>query len=331
MLPWKIDVAVLLIFFSRPDTFEQVFEKVRKARPSVLLLWQDGPRSETDNVGIEACRKIVENIDWECTVYRQYQKENLGCDPSTFYAHKWAFSLVDKCIVLEDDMLMEDSYFEYCKELLDKYENDDRINHICGLNMLGISENCPNDYLFSYTGSGAWASWRRVAVGWDETYAFLHDEYAMKNLKKKYGAKQFDLWYNKACEREDIGKAFWESILGFDCLLNNRYAIIPKKNMGSNIGLTADSTHSNTKVHLLEKSQQTLFNNKTYEMKFPIKHPKYIVPDYEYMASLDRLFGNGHPILKVYRKIVYICKCIRYGEFGKLRAGVMRRVRRERG
>ena len=44
MKDFKIDVPVLLIFFARPETFEKVFEVIREARPSTLLLWQDGPR-----------------------------------------------------------------------------------------------------------------------------------------------------------------------------------------------------------------------------------------------------------------------------------------------
>ena len=68
--PAKTDIAVLLLFFTRSDTFAQVFEAVRQARPSKLFLYQDGPRGEQDMAGIMACREIVsdENIDWECEV-----------------------------------------------------------------------------------------------------------------------------------------------------------------------------------------------------------------------------------------------------------------------
>ena len=52
--PFKTDIAVLLLFFTRSDTFRQVFEAVRQARPSKLLLYQDGPRGERDMAGIEA-------------------------------------------------------------------------------------------------------------------------------------------------------------------------------------------------------------------------------------------------------------------------------------
>ena len=122
--PAKTDIAVLLLFFTRSDTFRQVFDAVRQARPSKLLLYQDGPRRERDMAGIEACRQIVsdENIDWECEVHRNYLTKNQGCDPSGFLSHKWAFSIADKVIVLEDDVVPAQSFFPFCKEMLDRYE-----------------------------------------------------------------------------------------------------------------------------------------------------------------------------------------------------------------
>ncbi|HEY9551185.1 MAG TPA: hemolysin activation protein, partial [Prevotella sp.] len=99
--PYKIDVAVLILFFNRATNLQEVFDVVRQARPSKLFLYQDGPRGERDMPGIEACRKVVENIDWECQVERLYQEKNYGCDPSEYLSQKWAFSMADKCIVLE--------------------------------------------------------------------------------------------------------------------------------------------------------------------------------------------------------------------------------------
>lgn len=149
MKSWKTDVAVLLIFFVRDDVFSKTFEAVKKARPRTLLLFQDGPREgRSDDIeGIKRCREIAEAIDWDCTVYRNYQDKNWGCDPATFYSHKWAFSLVDKCIILEDDCVPSQSFFPFCKELLDKYENDLRISRIAGMNNLGVFDECPDDYL----------------------------------------------------------------------------------------------------------------------------------------------------------------------------------------
>ena len=86
--PALVDVSVLLIFFNRPGTFGQVFEQVRKARPSRLFLYQDGARGPQDRDGIEACRRIAGGVDWDCEVHKFYQSCNLGCNPSGYIAHK---------------------------------------------------------------------------------------------------------------------------------------------------------------------------------------------------------------------------------------------------
>lgn len=316
MESWEIDVAVLLIFFKRDEQLAKTFEAVRKAKPRQLLLWQDGPRNEDDMPGILACREIVGDIDWDCEVHQLYNEKNYGCDPSTFYSHKWAFSIVDKCIVLEDDFVANESFFLFCKELLDKYEFDERINHICGMNILGEYKNYPYDYLFGFTGSNAWASWKRVVDGWDESYSFLHDERYIENLRRLYG-KKFDRWLFTAKQRESTGVPYWESILCFDSILNSRLAIIASKNMVENIGMTTDSTHSNTQLKYLTKTERRLFNLPVYELEFPLKHPRYIVADLEYYRQLDLFFGNGHPLISFGRKVYHCVKYLRYGEFWK--------------
>ena len=146
--PAKTDIAVLLLFFTRSDTFRRVFEAVRQARPSVLLLYQDGPRGSQDMAGIEACREIVsdEQIDWECEVHRHYLDHNEGCDPSGFRSHQWAFSLAEKVIVLEDDVVPAQSFFPFCKEMLDRYEHDERISMVAGFN---IDEVAPDSCLLT--------------------------------------------------------------------------------------------------------------------------------------------------------------------------------------
>lgn len=324
--PYKIDVAVLLIFFRRSEQFAKTFEAVRKARPKTLLLWQDGPRPNSDDMkGILACRDIAQQIDWDCTVYRCYNDKNWGCDPSTFYSHKWAFSIVDKCIILEDDFVANESFFYFCKELLDKYENDERINHICGMNMLGQYEGYPYDYFFGFTGTNAWASWKRVVDGWDETYAYLNENSALQSLKKIHGAN-FDKWYSTIKKHRQTGVPYWESILCFDSLMNSRLAIVASKNMVENIGMTSDSTHSDTKLEYLTKTERRLFDIPTHEIKFPLKHPPYVVPEIEYYRQLDLFFANGHPFIKLYRKMYHIAMYTLHGDlWNKLKKKLRRK------
>lgn len=329
MNKWLVDVPVLLIFFVRDEVLQKVFDSVKEARPSTLLLWQDGPRKNRpdDLEGIEKCRRIVENIDWDCKVYTNYHEENMGCDPSTFLAQKWAFSIVDKCIIMEDDRVPCQSFYSFCKELLDKYEHDERINHICGTNLLGENEMCDADYFFAPAGSTTWASWKRVADTWDEEYSYLDNQYAMRCLKYVKSKAEYKIIRDHAeCHRKE-GKQYWETILGMGCVLNNRLAIIPKKNMVVDLGLTENSTHAVSNIKLLPRFAQKMFFMSKEEVTFPIVHPQYVIADnWYYKQILDRA-GVGRPLLNICRKFDYLCRCLFYGEYKRIIKSILRRIK----
>lgn len=324
---WKIDVPVLLIFFARPDTLEKVFAAIKEARPSKLLLWQDGPRENRpdDIENIEKCRKIVEDIDWDCEVHKVYNEKNFGCDPSTFYADRWAFSIVDKCIVLEDDQMPSQSYFRYCKELLDKYENDTRISHICGYNTFANAEWCEDDYLFAHIGTGAWASWRRVAENWDSEYTCLEKENVMYNLKKQYGKKS-NLWMNYANRHKNSGKAHWESIIGMNAHLQSQFVIIPKRNLVKNLGISENATHASVSdLDLIPKKDRMIYLNDAQEIEFPLKHPKYVLLDAKYDKMREKE-NNPSKLRKILKKAEFAYNLVKKGEFSLIFKTVKKKI-----
>ena len=289
--PYGIDVPVLLIFFARPEPFARVFEQVKLARPSRLFLYQDGPRENHphDIANIARCRAIAEDIDWDCEVHRLYQTDNVGCDPSEFIAQKWAFSMVDRCIVIEDDDVPSQSFFPFCKELLEKYKDDERINMICGMNNLGIHENGGSSYFFSSSGSiWGWASWRRVIELWEEHHDFLDNPNALSLLKNLEGRKNFQRFVDTCTRHRSSGRAHYESILGAGRRLYSRLNIIPCRNMISNIGIQPDSTHAVSDLRLLPAAIRRLFNMQTYEIEFPLRHPRYVIDDVRYKNELAR-------------------------------------------
>lgn len=302
MFESKVDVAVLLIFFSRVDNFAKVFEQVRKARPSKLFLYQDGPRNDQDIMGINACRKVVDQgIDWECEVEKLYQDENIGCDPSEYIAQKWAFSFVDKLIVLEDDDVPSGSFFLFCKELLDKYENDTRIFKISGMNI--IDEYNPNgaDYFFTKLSPiWGWASWRRSFELCDTQYAFLEDNYVKGQLKQQLIGFEEKI---KTCQdHKRTGKEHYESLLWSAQFSNNMLNVVPAKNMITNIGVDG-GTHYSKGYRALSKNYRDMLLKKRYEIKFPLKHPEYVIDDIYYYKKTCWILGLGHPIIRAARKI----------------------------
>lgn len=289
-----IDIPVLIIFFARPDVLRQTFELIKRERPSTLLLWQDGPRENRpdDIAKIEECRKIVEDIDWNCTLYRFYHGKNMGCDPSTHLSHKWAFTIVDKCIILEDDVLFSETFFPFCKELLDKYENDERIDRICGHNVLGKYQSDISDYFFAKSGNSiGWASWRRVAEKWESEYTFLKDDEALRLLRlAKPDKKSYDRWLKRCKSKAATGVSHWELIVDPETFLYNRLVIYPTVNMIAHIGFGENSTHYVSDIRLLSEKEQANLIEKTWNVKFPLRSPKYMVGDTDFIVGVTQKY-----------------------------------------
>lgn len=329
----KVDVAVLLVFFTRSETFRLVFNEVRKARPSRLFLYQDGPRGERDLAGIMECRKIAEDIDWECEVHRKYQERNYGCDPSGFIAHTWAFSLADKCIVLEDDVVPSQSFFPFCKEMLDRYEHDERITMIAGFNIDEVTPDIPYDYFFTSAFSiWGWASWRRVVGNWDADYSFMNDEYDMRQLKalaarRRYRPDMIKMFQDHA----QSGKAYFETIFWTTMLFNSGLAIMPSKNLINNVGLTADSTHYSATLETMPHRLRRIFTMKRYEIGFPLRHPRYVIENVEYRERLYRTNAWGHPLIKIAYSLEELYLNLRHGNIRQIKESLCRRIRKWTG
>lgn len=312
MKPYKIDIPVLMIFFCRDEQLQKVFEQVKKARPSKLYLYQDGARMgrQDDIEGIERCRAIVDDsqIDWQCEVHRFYQEKNYGCDPSEYIAQKWMFEYEEMGIVLEDDDVPSQSFFPFCKELLEKYKDDIRINMICGMNNTGISKDCDTSYFFTKKGSiWGWASWRRVLDQWDEKYTWLEQQEKCDIIKKQIPKKQYENYLKTAITHRESGRAHYESINAAAMFLNDSYNIVPKYNMISNIGISKESTHSVSDIRLLPRRIQKLLYMQTYDIEFPLLHPSKLTRNYKFERQM-----TPNTIQEFWDKVEYLMRVWRY-------------------
>lgn len=331
--PYKTDVAVLILFFNRPDHLFRVFDEVRRARPSRLFLYQDGPRGERDMAGIEACRQVVADIDWQCEVHRKYQDRNYGCDPSEYISQKWAFSIVDKCIVLEDDDVPSQSFFTFCKQMLDRYEHDDRIWMVAGFNPEEQLQGRPADYIFTSVFSiWGWASWRRVVDTWDETYAFLDDPDAMRQLEAVMRQRRYCRDTLRACyDHRASGKAYYETIFWASMVLNSGLAVMPTRNMINNLGATDGSTHYTGSLQTMPRRLRRLFTMQRFELEGDLRHPRYVIEDVDFKERVYRTYAYGHPLIKAARSMEELWLNLRYGNFGHIWRSLLNRLRKLAG
>lgn len=160
-----INTPVLLLVFNRPDYTRRVFESIRKAKPARLYIASDGPRNgkEGEEVLVQECRKIAQQVDWNCDVKTLFRDKNLGSGAGVYESINWFFEQEEQGIILEDDCLPNQSYFTFSEEMLNRYRNNEQIMLVSGSNYLLGLINIAESYYFSQVpATWGWATWRRA-------------------------------------------------------------------------------------------------------------------------------------------------------------------------
>jgi hypothetical protein len=272
---------VIFVIFNRTDTTRQVFEKIRAARPKKLLVIADGPRADRPGEAEQcaATRAIIDEVDWDCEVHRNFAETNMTIRLRISSGMTWAFELVDKAIILEHDCLPSPSFFEYCAELLDRYESDERIMMISGQNHLfGHAETADSYYFSRYPHvMWGWATWRRAWAKYDLNMTHwpeirdnnLLDQYFPKRRERYYWESVFD--YTIFNGRLDT----WDYQWFYSMWANSGLCITPARNLVRNIGLDSQATHTNTKY------DQIYCTLRAEDLSLPLTHPAIV------MASSD--------------------------------------------
>ena len=272
----KITTPVAFLIFNRPDTTNKVFEKIRKTEPERLFVIADGPREnvETDNELCKITREITENIDWDCKVTRDYAVGNYGLRKRVVSGLTQMFESVDEAIILEDDCVPHQSFFPFCQELLERFQDEKKVMMISGNNFFSESRDKEYSYYFSsFNHIWGWATWKRAwhlyndeMKDWSD---LKEDDFLNNILQNDDSVKYFKIIFQEVYE----GKInSWAYRWLYSMLRKDGLSIVPSKNLVTNIGFGTEAT--NTK----SKSQRTT-NITAEEIGFPLIHPPKIERD----------------------------------------------------
>ena len=235
-----VKTPVAFLIFNRPDTTEQVFAAIRRARPPMLLVVADGPRADCSGEAAQcaAARAVIAQVDWPCKVLKNYSDVNLGCKQRIASGLDWVFREVEEAIILEDDCLPHPDFFPFCEKLLERYRDDERVMMIGGTNYLLDKLDIPESYCFSrYFPIWGWASWRRAWAMYDINMKEWPRLKAEGHLRSLYGQWYMRRHLTKAFDATYAGRInTWDTQWFYSCLFNSGLSIIPRRNMISNIG-----------------------------------------------------------------------------------------------
>ncbi len=253
----KIRTAVLFLVFNRPDKANQVFDKIRQAKPPRLYVAGDGPREGyNEEEKVAKVREIINGVDWPCEVKTLFRDKNLGCAHSCSNAISWFFQHEEKGIILEDDCVPHLDFFTFCENLLDRYAEDERVSVISGNNYQKGKWRGDASYYFSkFTHIWGWATWKRTWKDfqldisfwskWKNSEAYLN--FIPDKVERRYWEYIF--------ERVQDGRVnSWAYPLMAKVWYNGGLTATPNVNLVRNIGFGEDAT--NTKKHNEHESSE---------------------------------------------------------------------------
>lgn len=272
---YKCKTPVIMIIFNRADTANAVFEHVRKVQPPKLLLIGDGARQNKQGEleKVLKTREIAQKVDWNCEVLTNFSDENLGCKKRISSGLDWAFSIVDRAIILEDDCKPAETFFRFCDEMLERYKDDERIMMVSGDEQSGSKEQIAESYYFTkHVHIWGWATWARA---WQKNDTAMKDwpeinrKKSLAHLFKHHRYNFYWCHYFGVLYENRVNS--WAGPWVYSVWKESGLSIAPKTNLITNIGFGKDATHTSGKSIYAEMQTQ--------ELEFPLVHPKYVLAD----------------------------------------------------
>jgi len=309
----QFEIPILLLTWKREKEIQLIINKLRKINAINIYVNSDGfklnspDRYEIEKI-IRTRNLIIKNIDWECKVKFKFNNENLGCKKSVINAINWFFENEESGIILEEDCIPNESFFNFCSYLLYKYKNHQQISCITGVNFQDGQITSNSSYYFSkYNHCWGWATWKKSWDLFDKEMTFWPTMKSQKNWdidptmtreERAYWENIFERSYKNLT---DSWAYPWLASLWY----NNKITVTPEQNLVSNVGFDRLATH--TKNRLSNSA-----NKKTFDLeniiensliKIDSKADKYTFGNHFY-ETVD--ININHKIIKKIKLIIKI-------------------------
>jgi hypothetical protein len=222
-----LKTPLLLLTYNRPKQTAIVWDTIRLIKPEHIFVSADGEH-------IDKCKEVRDICipDWKCEFRTNYGMRKLGCKGGVLKGIDWFFKHVDKGIILEDDCLPLDGFFDFMEYHLEKHEKNQKVWQVAGWSDI-YETQFESDYEFTkHIHCWGWGTWADRWNQWEEIGDYSKFP---EHLKVKY---------ESGFERTKNGLDAWDYQWVYTILKNNGYSVQSNKKLIKNIGFGLDATHT---------------------------------------------------------------------------------------
>ena len=118
-----LTTPVAFIIFRRLEFTERVMAAIAEIKPCKLAYYRLTAHARnvlTTSKLTPLPRAVIDCVDWDCGVIKNYSDVNLKCGGRVAGGITWVFEHVQESIILEDDCVPDPSFFRFSQELLER-------------------------------------------------------------------------------------------------------------------------------------------------------------------------------------------------------------------
>jgi hypothetical protein len=306
-------IPILILAYNRDDKLRKLIKVIKKINPEKLYFNCDGAKkNKNDILKVIKVKRTILEINVSKKKYKKFNKRNLGCKKSVQSGIDWFFKKEKMGIILEDDCIPHINFFNYCKFLLEKYQNNKKIYAISGFNYLDNNKFGDGDYFLSkYFLCWGWATWRRSWLKINKNITFFPRwkknnfllNYHQNILESKYWSIILEKTHQKKIDTWDY--AFLASMWK-----NQAHCILPNYNFIKNIGFDENSSHSRYTKLVLQNTSKSLKN--ILNFRAPSALETYQVSDKILLKKLFRIQYFFYP-----NRLIYLVRILLLNLYAK--------------
>ncbi len=266
-------IAPILIFcYNRPDHLQKTIASVKKnvlSKDSILYIFSDGSKSETDQVGVKRVRDFIETISGFKSINITLSEKNKGLAKSVIGGVSLVIKKHGRVIVLEDDILVSSDFLTFMNTALDKYEHHQKIYSVSGYSYkLEQLKRPDNLFLVKRASSWGWGTWenRWDSADWGvKDYQSFLSNTEQKASFQNAGKDQLVMLVKQM--RGIINS--WAVRWTFHHFKNEAYCLVPKFSKVKNIGTDGTGTNFTNSVAIYDTelhSEPVVFPNEMREL-----------------------------------------------------------------
>jgi hypothetical protein len=243
---FSLKTPVVIIGFNRPDLLSSVLSNSNLVDRRVYISI-DGPRHEEEVDEVRDCINLSSAfLEINPAGKLQFSPTNLGCKRGVTTAIDWGFSFEESLIILEDDIVPNDFFFNFMDEQLEKNKSNQKIWQINGHSALPQANEFNGVHLSIFPQIWGWGTWKdrwlkynRDLKGWNGSPTKI----AELNSVNYFTDELANYWKDRLNECAG-GFDTWDYQWVYSMWLESAYSIAPGLSLSANQGFDDRATHT---------------------------------------------------------------------------------------